>query len=510
MKNIGTENARASAKKDARSKKRDEVKRPPSDEQPAVWLRCDELHAWPDNPRHIDAAAVERVAKSIERFGFSAPIVARAANREIIAGETRWHAAKKLELARVPVRLVAVSAREAHLLAVVDNHYTEMTPWDDTKLQAELAKYEPSEVDFAGWDEAQFAALTERVLGSSVIAAEPLDDDDASGAAAPEDAAADARVSFDVFSVDQVTTTQARCILGTSCADDAPTAGDAMVELNRCAAGAPRCRVQITDKWFPHRYDVLAGHSPQTPNQTLQDLDVLEHCIRLMADGPFAGSATRARVLATLSIFRGRQAARQFPVPIARDIYRQYSELGARVLDPCAGWGGRLLGWACSLQKGAYVGYDASSRTVDSFERMIAELGLVNCSVAHAAFEDVSIEPESYDFAFTSPPYFDCEQYSDDAEQSCKRYATYGAWREGFLRPLVLNTLRALKPGCRFVLNVSEAGEHPIPADVVALAEAAGATVESQTKLDVGAGSGGGMQMKDSISEDLIVLQKKG
>lgn len=505
MKNLGTENARASAKKDARSNKKDEVKRTPSDEQPAVWLRCDELHAWPDNPRRIDDAAVERVSQSIRRFGFSAPIVARAANREIIAGETRWRAAQSLALVRVPVRLVEMSAREAHMLAVIDNHYTELTPWDELKLHAELAKYKPDDVNFAGWDEAQFAALAERVLGPGAAdELEPADDGDSD-----DDAAADSKVSFDVFTVDQVALTQAASLCGTKYSEFAPTAGDAMVELNRCAAGAAKCRVQIADRWFPHRYDVRAGGSPQTPNEILQDPDILERCIRAMASGPLAGPATRQRVLATVSLFRGRQAARQFPVQIARDIYRQFSKPGADVLDPCAGWGGRMLGWLCSLHAGTYSGCDASLATARGFERMIAELQIKNASVVHLAFEDWELMQNSCDFAFTSPPYFDRELYSSDPEQSCVRYMTYHAWRDGFLRALIVNTLRALKPGCRFVLNVSEAAEHPIPADVVAIAQGAGAVVEQQSKLDVGAGSGGGMQMKDSISEDLIVLKKK-
>lgn len=504
MKNNGSQNASASAKKQAAKKKTTTAA--PIDEQPAVWMRPDELHAWADNPRRIDEQAIARVAKSITRFGFSAPIVARAANREIIAGETRWRAAQQLQLARVPVRLVEMNARDAHMLAVIDNHYTELTPWDELKLHAELAKYKPADVDFAGWDEAAFAALTARVLGPGADADELEPEDDASDDDAGPD---DSKVSFDVFTVDQVALTQAASLCGTKYSDGAPTAGDAMVELNRCAAGAAKVRVQIADRWFPHRYDVRAGGSPQTPNEILQDPDILERCIRAMASGPLAGPATRQRVLSTVSLFRGRQAARQFPVQIARDTYRQYSKPGAYVLDPCAGWGGRLLGWLCSLHGGAYSGYDASLETCRGFERMIAELQIKNASVQHAAYEDMALMPNSADFAFTSPPYFDREQYSDDPEQSFKRYATYAQWRDGFLRALVVNTLRALKPGCRFVLNVSEAAEHPIPADVVAIAQDSGAIVESQSKLDVGAGSGGGMQMKESITEDLIVLKKK-
>jgi DNA modification methylase len=97
-----------------------------------------------------DAAAVARVVASIQRFGFGAPIVARAANREIIAGHTRWLAATQLGLARVPVRLLDINAREAHVLALADNRYTELTQWSGG-LPAMISTFEIADVAFAGW-----------------------------------------------------------------------------------------------------------------------------------------------------------------------------------------------------------------------------------------------------------------------------------------------------------------------------------------------------------------------
>lgn len=58
-------------------------------EIPAEWVSPDDLVPWPGNPRKNDGKPVEAVAKSIERFGFSSPIVARRENGEIIAGHTR-------------------------------------------------------------------------------------------------------------------------------------------------------------------------------------------------------------------------------------------------------------------------------------------------------------------------------------------------------------------------------------------------------------------------------------
>ena len=40
---------------------------------------------------------------------------------------------------------------------------------------------------------------------------------------------------------------------------------------------------------------------------------------------------------------------------------------------------------------------------------------------------------KSFDFCFTSPPYFNAEEYSNEEVQSYKKYSTYGEWFDNFL-----------------------------------------------------------------------------
>lgn len=124
----------------------------------AVWMPPADLKPWPKNPRKNDAAAVTRVCESIKRFGFGAPIVARASNREIIAGHTRWLAAKQLQLARVPVRLLDISEPEAHVLALADNRYTDLTGWSPD-LHKMLGEFTAPDLVFAGWTPEELAKL---------------------------------------------------------------------------------------------------------------------------------------------------------------------------------------------------------------------------------------------------------------------------------------------------------------------------------------------------------------
>lgn len=140
--------------------------------QPIGMLAPSELKPWKSNPRNITEDAVDRVAESIKRFGFGAPIVARKKNLEIIAGHTRWRAAKKLGLKSVPVRLMDIDEDDAHVLALADNRYTELTGWS-ADLVKQLEQYKPEDIHFAGWTDEQFNRLK-----ADLLRGEEMEDDD--------------------------------------------------------------------------------------------------------------------------------------------------------------------------------------------------------------------------------------------------------------------------------------------------------------------------------------------
>ncbi len=112
----------------------------------AVFVSPDVLHAWPGNPRD-NADAVKDVARSIRRFGFGAPIIARRENGEIIAGHTRFLAAKRLRLEKVPVRYLDLTEKEAHVLALADNKLGEIAAWDKDALAKILSEMQADDVE---------------------------------------------------------------------------------------------------------------------------------------------------------------------------------------------------------------------------------------------------------------------------------------------------------------------------------------------------------------------------
>tara|TARA_Y100001938_G_C8044516_1_gene408079 strand:- start:190 stop:1395 length:1206 start_codon:yes stop_codon:yes gene_type:complete len=122
------------------------------------WTKIEDLNPWKDNPR-INQSAIDEVAKSIKRFGFASPIIARSEDLMIIAGHTRFEAAKKLGLQKVPVRLMNLDIGEAQLLALADNKIGEIADWDEEKLKAILSDLKDEDLAGLGWSDEELADL---------------------------------------------------------------------------------------------------------------------------------------------------------------------------------------------------------------------------------------------------------------------------------------------------------------------------------------------------------------
>lgn len=99
------------------------------------------------NPRKNDKA-VDKVANSIRAFGFQSPIIIDEHN-VIICGHTRFKAAKKLGLKKVPC-IVATGLTDAEIRAyrIADNKVGELAEWDNELLASELELCEMNMDDF--------------------------------------------------------------------------------------------------------------------------------------------------------------------------------------------------------------------------------------------------------------------------------------------------------------------------------------------------------------------------
>jgi DNA modification methylase len=81
----------------------------------------------------------------------------------------------------------------------------------------------------------------------------------------------------------------------------------------------------------------------------------------------------------------------------------------------------------------------------------------ITCTSSHQidiSLEDLKVPTNYFDFAFTSPPYFDTEIYSDEKTQASNRYKTLEEFNKKFLEKLIVKTIKALKPNGCFVINI--------------------------------------------------------
>lgn len=97
-----------------------------------------ELIPYEKNPRKNDKS-VDKVAQSIDQFGFRVPVVIDKDN-VIVCWHTRYKAAKKLKLASIPC-VVADDLTDEQIKAyrLADNKVSEDSEWDMDLLHGELA-----------------------------------------------------------------------------------------------------------------------------------------------------------------------------------------------------------------------------------------------------------------------------------------------------------------------------------------------------------------------------------
>jgi hypothetical protein len=120
---------------------------------------------------------------------------------------------------------------------------------------------------------------------------------------------------------------------------------------------------------------------------------------------------------------------------LAAAIYKHYlgTVKSPVVLDPCCGFGGRLLGFKSQYPNGKYIGCEPN---VDTYNELMElrrtakwedSVEIYNCK-----FEDfTNWRNNKFDLVFTSIPYYDVEIYSNPVE-----YASFDDWRNTFIKSI--------------------------------------------------------------------------
>jgi hypothetical protein len=174
------------------------------------------------------------------------------------------------------------------------------------------------------------------------------------------------------------------------------------------------------------------------------------------------------------------QPAVNFPALTAKFLYEHFTEHikdeKITVYDCSSGWGGRILGAMSTDRDLHYVGTDPNPDNIGRYER-VAEYYNTHCFQSnpfwgrdkpntYEVFQDgsevICDNPKfdkyknSLDFVFTSPPYFNREQYSQDENQSFKKFSAYEDWRDNFLKPTLTTAYTNLKNDRFLCWNIAD------------------------------------------------------
>lgn len=113
-----------------------------------VYLPIERIKPYKNNPRD-NKKAVGKVAKSIDRYGFKVPCVLDK-HYTIITGHTRYEAAKKLGLEKIPCIIADdLDKQKVQEFRIADNKVAEASKWDLDKLKEELAAINLEDLEFA-------------------------------------------------------------------------------------------------------------------------------------------------------------------------------------------------------------------------------------------------------------------------------------------------------------------------------------------------------------------------
>ncbi len=245
-----------------------------------------------------------------------------------------------------------------------------------------------------------------------------------------------------------------------------------------------------SNSFHPHKYHVKCKDY-RAPITTFENEELFRKV--LFKTMKFSGNPYRRTGMRNMmGIYSGTHSVSNFRSTVAKYIYTKHCPVGGKVLDPSMGYSGRLFAALCS-HISHYEGcdpcvatYNGNKKLVETIESIDSKRNKLSCfmddgelktrvpkTVLHnIPFEEYKGQSNFFDLSFSSPPYFDKEQYSNEKSQSWKKFPQYSEWVEGFLRPLITTSHRVLKKGGKLILNIyGKVGENCLEEDTVRIAK---------------------------------------
>ena len=281
--------------------------------------------------------------------------------------------------------------------------------------------------------------------------------------------------------------------------------------------------------YMPHSFGIRCGKM-RTPMEIYENEEHFKKGIRKLLTGSFFGQVSVDTLMpiasnldgeiteispaskhksesvmrSLLRRYTGTQCVSNFRPTAAACLYSHFAHPGAMVWDMSMGYGGRILGAIISDIN--YVGTDPAELTFKGLKEIKKDFGRENRHyfLNKCGSETFVPKENTLDFAFTSPPYFNWEQYGDEAGQSFNQYSGNEEWNNGFLRTTIQNAYIGLKKGKYMGLNVANIKSHKtFEDDTVRIAVEEGFTHTDTYKLQLSS------QESGAKYEPIFIFQKK-
>ena len=204
---------------------------------------------------------------------------------------------------------------------------------------------------------------------------------------------------------------------------------------------------KLLDHHMPHFWSVKNHKGISVRSQLTQEAleKALYHNVK-MHTTPY-----RSEIRHMLILTGGLGSVTKYRAGVSKNIVDRYD--ARSVLDPCIGWGGRMIGAlsACAT----YTGFEPDPNTFRGLQGILEDCNQsADIRNQPAEIGIKTLPSESFDLILTSPPYYTLEIYTA-GDQSVKNQS-WEEWVSGWLKPLVLESLRCLKPNGKSCWSVKD------------------------------------------------------
>ena len=188
------------------------------------------------------------------------------------------------------------------------------------------------------------------------------------------------------------------------------------------------------------------------------------------------------------------------------------------VLDFSSGYGGRMLGALTSNLRYHYTGIDPNTKTYNglvALGELMTSLGLGSgFEMHHLPSEQFTPEPGYYDAAFSSPPYFNLETYTDEPTQCMNSCTNLDEWFTTYVTPTIQMLHTALAKDAIYAVNIADYKDGKEEFNIVEqwkqISEQVGFTYQKQIDMILNVRPGvGNDKASNSYKSEGIYLFKK-